>query len=347
MRIDGISFLPASRRMDNEAVLDEIRRHSTPGFDGNVEHALTYIRWKLNETQAKTRYWFDEGERPLDHMVRAAEQAMAQAGCGPDDVDLLIYAGNTRGFIEPGDAYFVADALGMDSVDCFDIVDACMAWTRACDVAQSHFLSGRYRTALIVNAESYYVPGGVSYPSNFTLGSLRDIAHCFSAYCGGDGATATLLRADTEQPWVFHYLSTKRGVDLCTIPLPGHLGRARPSERIGLNGLGAFTSFSSLVFGYSQHMTDSLKLLAPYRDSIRLLFPHTGGSVPAFQGWADEAGFGHCIRHIFPDYGNVGACSIPAAIALHAGDGSLARGDRIGFWIGSAGMSFASSTFIY
>ncbi len=53
MRIDGISFLPASRRMDNEAVLDEIRRHSTPAFDGEIEHALTYIRSKLAETQLK------------------------------------------------------------------------------------------------------------------------------------------------------------------------------------------------------------------------------------------------------------------------------------------------------
>ncbi|WP_454765228.1 hypothetical protein [Cupriavidus campinensis] len=347
MRIDGISFLPASRKMDNEAVLDEIRRHSTPCFDGNLDHAIHYIRWKLEETRTKTRYWFDEGERPLDLLVRACRQAMDQAGCGPNDVDLLIYAGNTRGFIEPGDAYFVADALGMDSVDCFDIVDACMAWTRACDVTQSHFQSGRYRTALIVNAESYYDPGGVAYPSNFQLGSLRDIAHCFSAYCGGDGVSATLLRPDPDLPWVFHYLSTKEGVDLCTIPLPGHLGRARPSERIGLNGLGAFTAFSSLVFGYNQYMTDALKLLAPYRDSIRLLFPHTGGSVPEFQNWADSVGFGHCIRHIYPDYGNVGGASIPAAIALHAADGSLARGDRVGFWIGSAGMSFTSSTFVY
>jgi len=347
MRIDGISFLPASRKMDNEAVLDEIRRHSAPCFDGKLQHALDYIKSKIEDTHLKTRYWFDEGERPLDLLVRACQQAMDQAGCRAQDVDVLIYAGNTRGFIEPADAYFVADALGMDDVHCFDIVDACMAWTRACDITQSHFLSGRYRTALIVNAESYYPAGGVAYPSNFQLRSLRDIAHCFSAYCGGDGVTATVLRADPERPWEFHYQSTKKGVDLCTIPLPGYEGRSRPSERIGLNGLGAFTSFSSLVFGYYQCMVDVLKQLEPHRDSLRMIFPHTGGSVPEFQNWAELAGFGHCLRHIYPDYGNLGSASIPAAIALHAADGSLARGDRFGFWVGSAGLSFVSSTLIY
>lgn len=320
---------------------------SEPSFNGDLQRALDYIGWMLESTGLRTRYWFDDGERPLDLMVKASHQALDQAGCDPMEVDLLIYTGNCRGFIEPGDAYFIASALGMNDVHCFDIVDACMAWTRACDVTQSFFQGGRYRTALIVNAESYFVPGGVGYPSNFTLTSMRDISYCFSAYCGGDGASATLLRADPERPWIFNFLSNKEGVDLCTIPLAGHAGRSLPSTRIGLNGLGAFTSFSSQVFNHAGQMVDVLEMLAPYRDSIRMVFSHTGGSIPEFQKWADAAGFGHCVRYIFPDYGNLGAASIPASIALHALDGTLSRGDRLGFWIGSSGMSFASATLVY
>lgn len=347
MRIDGISFLPASRKMSNADVLDEIRRLSEPTFNGDLQRALDYIGWMLEGTGLRTRYWFDKGERPLDLMAKACRQALDEAGCSPAEVDLLIYTGNCRGFIEPGDAYFIAHALGMDGVECFDIVDACMAWTRACDVAQSHFQSGRYRNALIVNAESYYVQGGVGYPSNFTLTGMRDISYCFSAYCGGDGASATLLRPDPDRPWTFNFLSSKQGVDLCTIPLAGYDGRSMPSDRIGLNGLGAFTSFSSQVFNQAGQMVDVLKMLAPYRDTIRMVFSHTGGSVPEFDKWAHAAGFGHCMRYIYPDYGNIGAASIPASIALHARDGSISRGDRIGFWMGSSGMSFASATLVY
>lgn len=344
MHIDGISFLPASRRMSNQDVQEEIRLHSAERFEGDLDQALKYIGWMLDGTKIENRYWFADEERPLDLMVQAAREAMAQAGCEAGDIDLLIYTGNCRGFIEPGDAYFVAHALGMDDVDCFDVLDACMAWTRACDIAQSHFLAGRYKRALIVNSESYYVPGGVAYPSNFQLRSLRDIAHCFSAYCGGDGASATVLSADPDNRWEFQYMSVKTGVDLCTIPLGGYQKRAPASTRIGLNGIGAFTSFSSLVFNYSDYMVASLRLLAPYRDQVTMVFPHTGGSVPEYQKWAEQAGFGSLMRYIYPQYGNVGSASIPAAIALHAQSGDLQRGDRIGFWLGSSGMSFVAST---
>jgi len=347
MRIEGVSFLPASRRMSNQDVLEEVRRHSAASFDGDLERALTHIKWMLEGTQIENRYWFADEERPLDLMVQASRQAMERAGCTAQDVDLLIYTGNCRGFIEPGDAYFVAQALGMDGVDCFDVLDACMAWTRACDIAQSHFRSGRYKRALIVNSESYFVPGGVAYPSNFQLKNLRDIAHCFSAYCGGDCASATVLSADAASPWEFNFLSVKTGADLCTIPLAGYERRAPQSERIGLNGIGAFTSFSSLVFNYSDYMVNSLKLIAPHRETVKLLFPHTGGSVPEYQKWADKAGFGDRVRYIFPHYGNVGSASIPAAIALHQQNGELQRGDRVGFWVGSSGMSFVASTFVF
>jgi 3-oxoacyl-[acyl-carrier-protein] synthase III len=345
MRIEGISFLPASREMRNQDVLDEIRKHSSAHFDGNLDKALEYINSMMEGTQLARRFWFAENERPLDLMVDACRRAMADAGCTAADIDLLIYAGNCRGFIEPGDSYFVAQALGMDSVDCFDVVDACMAWTRSCDIAQSHFAAGRYRRVLIVNAESYYVPGGVSYPSNFELKSLRDIAYCFSAYCGGDCASATVLCAEGE-PWELNFSSMKSGADLCTIPLGGYEGRSQPSNNIGLNGLGTFTSFGSKVFNAAaDYMVDSLRKLQPHRDAIKLVFPHSGGSVSEYQKWAERAGFGGALRFIYPMYGNVGSASIPAAIALHAQSGEISRGDQLGFWVGSSGMSFVSATF--
>lgn len=345
MKIEGVSFLPASRRMSNQDVLDEVRKNSEDRFEGDLDQALKYINWMMEGTSIQNRFWFADEERPLDLMVSAAHKAMAQAGCEPEDIDLVIYTGNCRGFIEPGDAYFVAQALGMDGVDCFDVLDACMAWTRGCDIAQSHFLAGKYKRALIVNAESYYVPGGIAYPSNFQLENLRDIAYCFSAYCGGDGASATVLTAAPDNHWDFKYMSTKTGADLCTVPLAGYEKRSGPSTKMGLNGLGAFTSFSSQVFNYRQYMIDSLKLLEPHRDTIKMVFPHTGGSVPEYSKWAEAAGFGPLMRFIYPQYGNLGSMSIPAAISLHAESGELKRGDQVGFWLGSSGMSFVASTF--
>lgn len=346
MRIEGISFKPASKQMSNDAVLKEVRRLSEPLFEDDLDKALVSIKYTLDQTQIRNRYWFDEEERPLDLICTVAKEALQKADLKAQDIDLLIYAGIGRGFLEPGDAYFVANALGMNDVDCFDVMDACMSWTRACDMAQSFFAAKRYKRILIVNCESYYVPGGISYPSNFELKRMREIAYCFSAYCGGDGASATVLVDDAANPWDFNFSSNKTGVDLCTIPLPGYEKRSLPSKYIGLNGIGAFTSFSSLVFNSAEsHMVDILRRLEPHFADTKMLFPHTGGAIPAFQKWADSAGAGHLMRYIYPDYGNLGSCSIPAAISLHLESGELQRGDRSGWWMGSSGMSFVSASF--
>jgi 3-oxoacyl-[acyl-carrier-protein] synthase III len=236
----------------------------------------------------------------------------------------------------------------MDSVDCFDIVDACMAWSRTCDVVESFFRSGRYKRALIVNAESYFNEGGVACPSNFALKDVRAIEYSFGAYCGGDGATATVLAADPERPWVRNYISTKQGADLCTVPLPGFQARSHPSPHIGLNGTNAFTAFGSRVFNTGQsQMVEVLRMLKPHLEDIKMIFAHTGGDVSSYERWAEAAGAAGKVRYLYPEFGNIGSASIPASIARHVESGELQRGDRVGAWIGSSGMSFSSYAFTY
>jgi 3-oxoacyl-[acyl-carrier-protein] synthase III len=341
MRIEAVKFVHPKTRMTNDDVIDVIRFHSKDVFNGDLERTLGSIKYMMDAIGLKSRYWMRD-ETPLELMARAAEEAMAEAGVDRKDIDLLVFCGIGRGFLEPGDSYFVAQRLGMDSVDCFDIMDACMAWSRTCDVVEAFFKSGRYKRALIVNGESYYVDGGISYPSNFILKDYRAIEYSFGAFCGGDGATATILSADDDNPWERHYMSTKEGADLCTIPLPGYEKRCMPSKHIGHNGIGAFTAYGSKVFDSYQYMIDILKKITPKLDEMKMIFAHTGGDIHAYEKWAVVSGAGGRIRYLFPDYGNIGSASIPASIATHVAKGELKRGDKFGAWIGSSGMAFTS-----
>jgi 3-oxoacyl-[acyl-carrier-protein] synthase III len=345
MNIESAKFVHPRSKMTNDDVVEVIREHSAPIFDGDLDRALDLIRQMLDGTSLKTRYWMKD-ESPLELMCQAAHAAMNEANVTAKDIDLLVFCGIGRGFLEPGDSYFVAQALGMDSVDCFDILDACMAWSRACDVVEAFFRAGRYRRALVVNAESYFVDGGLSYPSNFALRSYRQIEYSFGAFCGGDGATATILSAGGE-PWERHYMSTKRGADLCTVPLPGWQGRCGTSKHVGHNGLGAFTSYGSKVFESYRYMIDILKRITPRLGDLSMIFAHTGGDVSSYERWAVEAGCGGKVRYLYPDYGNIGSASMPASIAVHAETGLLTRGDRAAGWIGSSGMSFSTYVFQY
>lgn len=347
MRIESVKLEVPSTAVTNADVIAAIREHSRSVFEGDLERTLEIVAHALDATGIRRRFWMRR-DSPLELACRAARRAMEEAGVAPRDVDLLIYCGIGRGFLEPSEASFVADALEMDDVPCFDVVDACMAWTRACEIAESYFESGRARRALLVNAESAYVDGGMAYPSNFTLRSVKQVEHCFAAFCGGDAAAATLLSAGGA-PWERHWASTKRGVtDLCTIPLPGWERRTSPSRLVGLNGLGVYTAFASkIVTASHRHMVEILRRLGPRLGEVSMIMIHTGGEPSICARMAEECGVAAKVRTLFPEYGNIASASIPASVAVHAARGELRRGDTVAAWIASSGLSFSSYAFTY
>ncbi len=346
MRIEAIKFVPPDHKMTNNDVIDLIRDTSKDVFDGDFDTALRSVEFMLDKIGLRERYWMKD-QKPLDLMVQAAESAILEAGVEKKDIDVLIFCGITRGFLEPADSYFIAQALGLDDVDCFDVVDACMAWSRSCDIVESFFKAGRYKLALIVNAEDYFRQGGVSFPSNFQLRNFKSIEYSFGAFCGGDGAAATILSAE-GQDWERYYLSSKKGADLCTIPLPGYQRCCKDTSLIALNGMGAFTAFSSRVFHQAfPYMVAILKKINHHFNDITAIYAHTGGDVNAYESWAREAGAGGKVRYMFPNFGNLGSVSMPASIAHDIELGRVTRGDKLGCWIGSSGMSFTSYVLTY
>ncbi|MEL6678819.1 MAG: ketoacyl-ACP synthase III family protein [Pseudomonadota bacterium] len=345
MRIEGIDFRHPKTKMTNDDVVGLVRDHSEKQFEGDLDVAMRSVSFMLDNIGLKERYWMKD-ERPLDLMLQAAENAIAKSGIDKADIELLVFCGIARGFLEPADSYFIAQELELDHVDCFDVMDACMAWTRATDIVEAFFKAGRYKTAIIVNAEDYFRQGGVSYPSNFQLKNFKSIEYSFGAYCGGDGAAATVLSADGPD-WERNYISTKICPDLCTVPLPGFEGHCNKTDLIALNGLGSFTSFSSRVFQNYQHMIDVLVKMAPSFDGLKAIYAHTGGDVHAYERWAQTAGAGGKVKYLFPNFGNLGTVSMPASICNDITNGDLKRGERVGCWISSSGLSFASYALTY
>src|SRR5258708_6331191 len=123
MRVESVKVAFPSKRLTNEDVLELVRQHSESSFDGDLPKALDQIRSHILRSGAETRYWLDGGERPISLLLRAVGDALADAGCQKQDIELLVYVGVDRGFLEPGGSHFVAKALGMRDVHCFDILD--------------------------------------------------------------------------------------------------------------------------------------------------------------------------------------------------------------------------------
>lgn len=345
MRIAGTGISLPGWVVGNEDVIDLVRQESAGLFEGDLEKALETVRFLLRSSGARTRRWSRPEDRAIDHLKVAAAQAFEEAGCGPEDVDLLVYTGIGRGFLEPGGSYFVAKELGMRRAHCFDIMDACMSWTRAAQVVESLLRTGTYRRAIVVNAEFILRKGPFVYPENFRLRKFSDISYLFAAFSGGEAASATIFEACPATPWKWSILHDNSLCDLCTVAIDGWEQYCEPSDRIARAGLGKFTTFASELQakGTDELLRSWLELEG---DPPSLILPHTA-TTNAWESIAGQAGVSGRLFHVFPEHGNVGSASIPLALRKSVEAKRLSRGQVVDAWIASAGMSFAAYRFTY
>lgn len=345
MKIESIEVVFPTRVVSNEDIVEMIRAHSAAPFTGDLERTLARIGELLVLSGSGNRRWTAPGERPIDLISTAVHRALAGAGVDKEQVDLLIYVGVGKGFLEPAQSYMLAHALGMDRVECFDVLDACMSWTRAMQISESFLASGRYRRILVVNGEFNLREGGVGYPANFALASAEQLQWTFPTYTIGEAATATLLVADPTNPWRWGFRSRPDLADLCTIPTPGFERYSGDSPRTGRNGELRFTSYGAdLHRSALDPLRELFTEVVGSTAEIKRVFPHAS-SKRAWDHFGETFDIADKLFHVYPEYGNLVSASVPAGVALAAAEGALQRGDKVAGWVGSAGMSFAAYTF--
>ncbi|MDO5103223.1 MAG: 3-oxoacyl-[acyl-carrier-protein] synthase III C-terminal domain-containing protein [Lautropia sp.] len=339
--------------VSNDDIIKEIKFHSKNTSPDVLDAVIKKVRFCLDLTGSKHRKWLLDHEKPIDLVCDAATLAMAESGVAVGDIDLLIYVGIGRGFIEPGGAYHVASSLGMNSVACFDIIDACMSWVRGVYLAKLLLDAGIYNRVMIVNAEFNMIPGGPVYPEVFNIKDVDSLEWSFPSFTLGEAASATILKggnADSSHgDWAFEFSSSPRLADLCNIPIHGFDRYASASPRIAANGCGYFTSFGDKLIEFGEEnileVMSRLKSKADLSDA-KALFTHTS----SYRDWLRFCrilGLQDIYKSIFSSTGNIVSASIPAALSLSIDEGKVRRGDKIVGWVGSAGMSFSAFSFVY
>ena len=107
MRIAAVQHAVPTRRITNDWILERIREYNRPRMTSlQFGAAEQRVREMLESSGTEVRYRLNEGEKAFDFGVEAATQALDAASVRPQDVDLLIYAGVVRGWLEP-------DAFGL------------------------------------------------------------------------------------------------------------------------------------------------------------------------------------------------------------------------------------------
>jgi 3-oxoacyl-[acyl-carrier-protein] synthase III len=346
MIFESVTASFPERKVSNDQMIDLIRHYSTD-YAGDLPKTLRGIKARLERSGLVTRNWLADGERPIDHVFQVVTTALEGSALRASDIELFIYVGIGEGFHKLGNSYILAKHLGMFNAECFDVLDACMSWTRAVALTNSLFKTRRIGNALIVNAEFNVMSGAASYPGNCKVGNPEELEYLLPSFTVGEAATATLLLPANADNVSIAFRSKPDCADLCLIPAPGYQGFSAVSETVKDLGIGRFTALGRKIH---EQIAEEVPIVLRNSNvdlaGADVVFTHAS-SMTAWERIGQQEGFGEKIFHIYPETGNIGSASIPAAMALAEKAGKLHKTDKVAFLMGSAGMSFAAGHFVF
>jgi 3-oxoacyl-[acyl-carrier-protein] synthase-3 len=140
----------------------------------------------------EVRHALDD-EKPSTLATYAAEKALAKFDGNPDEIDLLIFCGIDRDYVEPSTAHVVQKNLGLKNAVCFDVSNACLGFMNGMQIANSAIESGMSRNVMICTGER---PSKVSKVAAPHLRGLEDRADFFNkigALTVGDAGVAAII----------------------------------------------------------------------------------------------------------------------------------------------------------
>lgn len=341
MKFLAIESVLPSRKVTNDEILERVLDESRPHLStSDLRLAERSIRFAWKSAGTRYRYLRAEGETPSALCAEVGRRALYTASMEPDEVDLLMYVGVGRGFLEPATASVFQDLLSLRRATCFDVMDACASWLRAIHIARAFIATDSYRNIMILNAEF-----GEEF-GDYVLRSTAELDSRFPTFTIGEAATATLVtQSEENDEYAAEFRSFGDQREKCIIPLPNYAGY--------LSGNGP--ALEPLVFvSYGSELMEFglARLVEHYSETERfntfdpdIVFFHAASDGMSRKGMLqcgldEEKGF-----YTHERFANTVSATIPLAMSTAALEGKLKHGAEVMLFVASAGISTALCRF--
>ncbi|MBH0239723.1 beta-ketoacyl-ACP synthase III [Methylobrevis albus] len=277
----------------------------------------TSDEWIVQRTGIRQRHIVAEGQATSDLAVAAATRAMAAAGVGPDDIDLVLVATSTPDNTFPATATQVQAKLGILRGAAFDLQAVCSGFVYGMTVADSLIRTGVAKRALVIGAE--------------TFSRLLDWEDRTTCVLFGDGAGAVVLEAAGGEGTIAdrgvltsHLRADGRHGDKLYVDggpsTTGTVGHLRMEGReVYKFAVGAVTDVIEDAFAAAGITADDLDWFVPHQANRRII-----EASAKKLGIAAEKTVLTVDRH-----GNTSAASIPLALDAAVRDGRIQRGQLV------------------
>lgn len=293
----------------------------------------TSDEWIVERTGIKERRIAEDNQPMSDLALRAAKDALVDAGVAAEDLDLIIVATLTSDRIIPSTACMIQNLLGAKHAAAFDLSAACSGFAYAASVAAQFIETGAYKKALVIGAETL---------SKYINWEDRNTCVLF-----GDGAGAAVLGQVEEGYGIlsFDLGSDGSGGDAIQIPSSGSLmpvSKESIDQKLNLIHMNGRDVFKFAVKAMGKTVKNSLAKIDMPQEKIDWLVPHQA-NIRIIESAAKRLSMpmDKVIVNIHK-YGNMSAACIPIALAEAAAAKRFKKGDIIALSGFGAGLTWAS-----
>ncbi len=345
MKILHVAHALPSKKVTNGDLIDEVVDRNRARFsDAQLKELRQRMQLSFRVAGTEVRYHRAEGEKAFTVGMRAGQLALERSGVPAADIDLLIYAGVGRGWLEPAMANIFQAELGLGRATCFDVLDACASWIRSLQLAKALITAGTYRTVMILNCELNF-----REYANFEIERMEDLEYSFSAFTIGEAATATLLVADPEHDdFALSFRTSGDKWNLCHIPLPHADDFVSCTVTDRCKPMSFYTSPRELLAVATSMLGAHFSETPELRERTYDLFLGHEVSLPTTRMVTKLLNIDPGIVFTTHSrFGNTVSASLPLNISIAEAEGRLKRGMQVLLTMGSAGVTSAFCAFRY
>lgn len=283
--------------------------------------------WIVQRTGIHQRHIGDDDETTSFMGIKAAQEALANTGLIPDDIDFIVCATTTPDMTMPATAVKIQAGLNMHRGFAFDVQAACGGFVYALAIADNFIRTQTARRGLVIGAEK--------------MSCLLDWTDRSTCVLFGDGAGAVVLEANSDPSC---------GILGTHLRSDGHLadilcasGGAATSENVGKIIMDGRSVYKHAVVKLAEAMADILTQHSIPATDVDWLIPHQANER-IIDAIAERLNFPkEKIVKTVGQHANTSAASIPLALAHAVKHKMVKKGDLILMDALGAGLAWGSA----
>ncbi len=289
--------------------------------------------WIVERTGIRERRIAADDVGAVDMGYRAAQNALAEAGLEPDDVEAIIVSTATPDRLLPATACDIQAMLGSQRAVSFDVWGACSGWLYALNVARGLIATGQIESALCIATEKMSaITDWTDRATCVLFGDAAGAAVVRRSEDEGRGIIASYMRSDGSLAELLH--RARCNAQLSPAEIAARDGFLQMAGReVFKNAVRSMCEAVDAVLDQAGVSKGEVDLLVPHQANIRIIEATAKyARVPMDRVWVNV-----------DRYGNTSSATIPVSLHEAREAGRITDGSLVLIVTFGAGLTWAGT----